>query len=130
MNTKFLALVESISLALLSLALYMTAVGVTPAIAGSVNPEIESDADKLVGADNRKTSPGRSDSSKDEYGLPLEQYSIHLPVLIYKPPHERAALMAIYNSTEGEGWYKTTLDGVQAHRIAPGMALRVMAQDM
>jgi hypothetical protein len=45
MNAKLVSFVESITMALLTLAFFMTVVGVTPASAGGVKVDVKVDAD-------------------------------------------------------------------------------------
>jgi len=111
MNTRFSLIALSIGIAVSSLALVITVVGVT---ASSVSGEaigIPSDADTRDNKGSRLLADQRLNISQDELLTLTDPISIYLPVLEYDyidPAVDRAALMALYNSTNGDEWINNT----------------------
>ena len=107
MNSRFTLLASSIAIAVLSLALFISVVGGT---ASSVRGEaigIEADAVTRDSTDNRLLAYQRPDIHQNELLSLTEPISIYLPLLeneYIKYPEERAALMALYISTNGGRW--------------------------
>ena len=107
MNNIFVPLVRPINIVLLSLSLILTVVVVNVASAAGVKIDIEAAPDMTGITDNRLFPSLEADINEDKYTSPAGQNIIHLPLLTqgYREyPVERAALMALYNNTNGYGW--------------------------
>ncbi len=111
MNTRFAPLAASIAMAVLSLALFITVVrGNASSVSGEA-AGIESDAVTKESTGNRPLSYQRSNIRQDDALSLTGSISIYLPLLeneYVKYPAERAALMALYNSTNGDVWRNNT----------------------
>jgi hypothetical protein len=111
MNTRFSLVALTVAIAVLSLALVITVVGAT---ASSVNVDaigFGAEVDNREVADNRLLAYKTPDISQDEPLSLTEPISIYLPLLekeYVKFPAERAALMALYNSTNRDWWINNT----------------------
>jgi len=111
MNSKFALLAVSISLAVLSLALVITTLGATASSVSGEESGIEVGTVMESNTDNRLLAYQRPNFSQDVLLSLTEPFSIYLPLLekeYVKYPAERAALLALYTGTNGDGWYNNT----------------------
>lgn len=117
MNSRYALLALSITIAVLSLALFIAVVGGT---ASSVSDEALGVAVETVmgsNPDNRLLAYQGTYISQEESRTVAEPISIYLPLVSSAGSidlAERAALMAIYNSTNGDEWYDSTGWGTDA----------------
>jgi hypothetical protein len=118
MNSRFALLALSIAMAVLSLALVITAVGVTASSVSGEASGIEAGEVVRGGTDNRLLADQRPNISLDEPLTLTEPISIYLPLVssarFIDKAVERVALMALYNSTNGDGWINSTGWGTEA----------------
>jgi hypothetical protein len=112
MNARYAFIASSIAIAVLSLALFITVVGGTAsnmsgAVSGVEVVEVVRD-----GTDNRLLASQRPNISQNHALSLTELISIYLPLLstvgYIDKSAERTALMAIYNSTNGDEWGNNT----------------------
>jgi Leucine-rich repeat (LRR) protein len=118
MNTRFPLLALSIAIAASSLALFKTVVGGTASTVSGEVSGIETDALTRDRTDTHLLPDQKSDISQDEALSLTEPISIYLPLVDYKYvryPAERAALMALYNSTNGDDCNNNTGWGTDSY---------------
>jgi Leucine-rich repeat (LRR) protein len=107
MNTRFSLIALSIADAVLSLALVITVVGATASSVSGAATGIEQETVLREVAVNHLFAYQAPDIGQDEPMTLTEPISIYLPLLnngYIKNYAERAALMALYNSTNGGQW--------------------------
>lgn len=103
LDTPLAHFAVSITIAVLPLALLVLVVGVSAAV---VKIDIHA-SDMPSGTEDRLHPHREADVNEDEYESLAEQNSIYLPLVVTpytEHPAERAALMALYNHTNGDGW--------------------------
>jgi Leucine-rich repeat (LRR) protein len=112
MNTRFSLITLSISTAVLSLALVTNVAGATPSSVSDDAIGIGADVVTRGVADNHLLSHQDPDISQAEPLTLTEPISIYLPLLstagYIDKSAERNALMVLYNSTNGDGWFNDT----------------------
>ena len=111
MNRRYALLAVSIFGALLSLALVMTAVGAASSSVSGEAIAIEADALKRDETDSRLLAYQSPNISQGEILTLTVPISIYLPVMeqdYIDPAVDRATLMALYGSTNGEAWHDNT----------------------
>jgi Leucine-rich repeat (LRR) protein len=118
MNSRFALIALSIAMAVLSLALVITAAGGTASSVSGEASGIEAGEVVRDGTDNRLLADRRPKLSQYESLSLTEPISIYLPLVpsagFIDKAVERAALMAFYNSTNGDGWINNTGWGTEA----------------
>ena len=126
MNSRFALLALSITIVVLSLALFITVVGANASSATGVTNGIDADTATRDSTGNRLLPYQSRYFSQDETLSLTEPISIYLPLVEYEfvdTASERAALMALYNHTNGDGWINNT--GWETHRTVAGMGSSV-----
>jgi Leucine-rich repeat (LRR) protein len=105
-------------IAVSSLALVITVVGATASIVSGETIGIKADTVIESAIDNHLLADLRPNISQDEPLTLTEPISIYLPLVstagYIDKTVERAALMALYNSTNGDNWYNNTGWGTEA----------------
>ena len=111
MNSRIALLSLSMALAVASLALFITAAGATASNVSGEASGIEADTVMQSHPDNRLLPDQRLNISQEEPMTLTEPISIFLPLLdngYVKYLAERSALMALYNSMNGDDWINNT----------------------
>jgi hypothetical protein len=111
MNTRFALIALSVAIAVSSLVLIIVVVGATASSVSGVAIAFEADALARDETGSYLPAYQRTNISQDEPLTLTEPISIYLPLVenVYvKYPTERAALLALYNSTHGDDWGNNT----------------------
>lgn len=111
MKSGFALLAVSVAMAVFTLALFIPVVGGSTSGAADVAIGLEEEAAMKSDTGNRLPSDQKPDTSHEETLSLTEPISIYFPLLdkeYVKYPAERAALITLYQQTNGDDWINNT----------------------